>query len=400
MQILKTYITIILLTAYTFAYGLAKETYTLITSKTEYVAGSNIVLEFSTTTNTTPLLYVSNSFGSTVITPSNTLDKLSYPIPETITNKSGIVYWRLLTKTEELQGQFNIIPQQNVTTIQTYLGPPSIAAGGTDFSMLVAIPIDIYDNPLAENTKVAVKHQFLDTQQIDTISIKNSISYKNIFSPLKTGRMLMGSSCLGFDSKEYTVNIMPTTPIDFEISYQRHHEFADGNQITTLSTSIIKDEFQNIASDGTYVEFFLTTANQNILKTSGTTINGIVTARIIHPDHADKWFIQAFIEGMAKSNKINIEYKAVISDFDIELSNANRKITVGPLKSFMNQMIPDGLQVTLQIYRSNTIVETLRKTSADGYVQFELKPNQFPKGNYSITVQAAGISKSVKNITL
>lgn len=400
MSTLKVHTTSLLLMLHIMVFGVSKNDYTLITTKTEYVAGNSIFIEFTTNNETVPLLYVSNSFGSTVIKPSKTQKKLSYRIPEVIASKSGVVNWLLLTKTEQLQGQFNIIPQQNVNTIQTYLGPPSIAVGGADFSMLVAIPTDAYDNPLADNTKVAVKHQFLDSRQVDTVNIKNGISYKNIFSPKKTGRILLNSSCFGFNSKEYTINIMPATPTNFEISYNRHHEYADGNQITTFTTSVIRDKFQNIISDGTYVEFFITTAHQSILKTSGITINGVATAKIIHPDHADSWSVKAFIEGMANSNSITLDYTSVISNFDIVLSNENREISIGPLKSFMNQMIPDGLQVTLQVYSNNVIIETLRKTSSEGYVDFQLKPNQFPKGNYDIIVQTAGISKSVKNITL
>lgn len=401
MNLLNIHIISFIVMLHTIAPSLPADNFTLITTTTQYVAGSTIIIEFTTTTNKAPLLYVSNSFGSTVVTPTKTKTVLRYTIPKIIADKSGVVHWRLLATSKQLQGEFNIMPQQKVSSIQSYLGPPSIVAGGKDFSMLVTIPTDAYDNPLADNTKLAVKHQFLNKKQVDTVTIKNSISYKNIFSPKKTGRIALSASCLGFNSKEFSIDVMPSTPNNFTINYKQHHKYADGNQITTFETSVITDEFQNIVSDGTYVTFFITTANTSILKTSGTTLNGVATASIIHPDHADSWSIQAFIEGMASSNNITIDYSAVISDFDIVFANKYRDITVGPLKSFMQQMIPDGLQVTLEIYNNTTkIREILQKTSAEGYVHFTLKPNQFPKGNYTITVIAAGISKSVKNITL
>ena len=41
-------------------------------------------------------------------------------------------------------------------------------------------------------------------------------------------------------------------------------------------------------SDGTYVSFFITNKKGNILKTSGTTIQGIAHSKIIHPDFEEK----------------------------------------------------------------------------------------------------------------
>lgn len=378
----------------------ANESIKLITKTTEYTAGDTITLKFTTNGNVSPLLYVSNSFGSTLVKPDTSDDNLIYTIPLHISSRVGVINWKLLTKINPLKGNLNIKPQPTVKTIQTYLGPPSIAAGGKDYSMLVTIPTDSYDNPLADGTKIAIKHQFKTKITTDTVAIKNSISYKNIYSPEKIGRILINSSCLGFESKEYGINIMPSTAENFTIFYDRHHDYADGNQITILSTSVIKDEYDNLVSDGTYVEFFIKTKLNTILKTSGITINGGATAKIIHPDHSDTWAVQAFIDGIAESNSITIDYKSVISDFNISLSNHNRTITVGPLNSFMNQMIPDGLGVTLYVYSENKLVFTKQKSSADGYASFKLNVNQFPKGMYTITLKTAGISKSLEAIKL
>ncbi len=382
-----------------FSFSLNND-FEFITSKTEFTAGHPIVLQFSTKTNTTPLLYVSNSFGSTLIIADKNNTVLSYKMPLDIASRAGIINWTLLTKTEQLQGKIKVLPKQSVENIQTYLGPPSIAAGGTDYSMLVAIPTDVYDNPLADNTKVAVTYQFRDQQTVDTIIVNNGISHKTIYSPLKTGRILSSSSCLGFNSKEYTINVMPGPPVNFNIAYKRHHDYADGNQITTFSTSIVKDVYGNTVSDGTYVEFFIKTSKQNIIKTSGTTINGIAVAKMKHPDHANSWSVQAFIEGMAESNRVELEYKSVISNFNIRLSNNNREIAIGPLKSFMGQIIPDGLEVTFFVYSKAKLIATQRKNSIEGYARFKLNPDQFPKGNYTIIVKTAGITKSLEHVVL
>ena len=130
--------------------------------------------------------------------------------------------------------------------IESYLGPPSILAGGNQYSMLITIPTDDLDNPLKDFTKILIKRQFLAEEQEEGIYMKNLIGFQNIFSPIKSGRMLISSYVNGLDSKEFSLNIMPATAISFEIAAERNHEYADGNQIVTFSTTKIIDSYNNM----------------------------------------------------------------------------------------------------------------------------------------------------------
>jgi hypothetical protein len=376
------------------------EDFNLLTKKTEFTAGNTIALKFSNSENLKPQLYISYSHGSTIIKPSFESGILSYVFPNIVSNKIGLINWQLLSDKNPLSGICNVIPQTTVTNMETYLGPPSIAAGGTDFSMIVVIPTDIYDNPLQDSTAVNIKHHFSENQSHQTAYIKNGISYKYIYSETKTGRILVSSECHGKNSKEYTINVLPNTPTNFTLDFERYHNYADGNQITTFSTSVIKDTYGNMVSDGTYVQFYITNKSKAILKTSGTTISGIATAKMIHPSHEDLWNVKAFIEGMAESNVIELNYSPALSDYDIQLSENHRTIIVGPLKSFMNQVIPDGLEVSLSIYKNNINVETILKSSFEGYASFVLDTNNFPNGTYTFKIEAAGIVKTLANIKL
>ncbi|WP_158849340.1 hypothetical protein [Algibacter sp. L1A34] len=365
----------------------------LLTSQTNYEAGSKIVLKFSTTETSKPLLYCSNSYGSTLVSPNLESNTLQYTLPQTISKKIGAVNWKILDTIESITGTIKITPRKEVATMETYIGPPSIEAGGTDYTMLVVIPTDSLDNPLAENSLVKAKHQFLASEENNDIFTKNLIAYKNINSKKESGRMLVSSESLGINSKEFTINIKAAIPTDFTISAKRPHDYADGNQVTTFSTSIIKDKQGNVVSDGTFVTFFITNADENILKTTGTTIEGVAHAKIIHPNFKDTWSIKAYIDGMSESKIISLKYKQVIEDFDIAFSEKNRKITIGPLQSFMLQMIPDGLQVKLKIYKDNLLIDTLTKTSYNGYVNFILKPAIYENGDYNFRIETAGKTK-------
>jgi hypothetical protein len=373
---------------------------TLLTTQTEFEAGSTIVLKFSTSEGVQPKLYCSGSYGSTIVTPSIEDSTLLYTIPKNISKKTGQVHWKLLNDAIALSGQFKIVPLQNVVSMETYIGPPSIEAGGTDYTMLVVIPTDSLDNALPDNTNVDAKYQFLLNETSDAIPTKNSIAYKTIYSEEKSGRMLVSSESKTTNSKEYTITVFPAIPTNFNISALRPHHYADGNQVTTFETSVIKDAHDNVVSDGTYVSFYITNDKNNSLKTSGTTIKGVATAMMIHPDYKTQWSIKAYVDGMAESEAITLDYEQVIEDFEVNFSKNNRDITVGPLQSFMKQMIPDGLQVTALIYKDGILLETLRETSINGIVTFNLNPNSLKNDTYNIVISTAGLDKSIKALQL
>jgi hypothetical protein len=400
MQLKRTYLFIlalILLSSFAVVQqNEASENIKLLTTTTDFEVGTNLVLKFTASESENPLLYCSNSYGSTVISSTVKNNIFEYHIPENITRKIGTVNWTLLTEATSLSGKLNINPKAEVATMETYIGPPSIEAGGDDYTMLVVIPSDSLDNPIPTNTLVNAKFQFLASEESEDIFTNNLIAWRNIHSKKENGRMLVSSESIGINSKEFTINVMPAIPTDFKISATRPHDYADGNQVTTFTTSIIKDKQNNVVSDGTFVSFFIKNKNENILKTTGTTIDGIATSKMIHPDYADSWSIKAYVDGMSESNSISLSYKQVITDFEVNFTENNRLITVGPLQSFMQQMIPDGLHVKLHIYKNNTKIETLTKTSFNGYATFKLKPAIYEDGNYDFSIETAGLNKEFK----
>ena len=372
--------------------------YKLLSKQDAYTAGDAIVLHFSFTGNADVSLYCSNSYGSVLLNPVATKDELSFKIPESISKKSGVLNWQLISNKTELTGQLDIKPKSKINSIESYLGPPSIEAGGTDFTMLVVIPTDDLDNPLIDSIQVAIKHQFLANQSASDVFTKHGFGYKNIYSETKSGRILISSESLDLNSKEYDVNVVPAIPTNFEITAERIHDYADGNQITTLRTSVIKDRYDNIVSDGTFVTFFITNKDSYKSKTSGATINGIATAKLLQPEQEEQWTLKAYVEGMANSNTIVLDYKQAVEDFEVAFSDDKRTITIGPLKSFMNQRVPDGLRVQLSIYKNGILEDESIENSLNGMAKFHLNPVRFPMGIYKLEFTTAGIKKTYTKV--
>ena len=374
---------------------------TLISTSKEFVAGSKISLKFKVKSLKSPMLFIHHSYGSTLLTSTSNGSEIEFLIPKKIAKKSGVVNWKFIDEGNViLKGKFTISSDNSSkTTIESYLGPNSIQAGNTDFSMLVVIPTDIFDNPLSNNTAVNISNQFLETINSKEEKTNNFIAWQNILSKEKSGTILVSSFCNGINSKELTTNVYPSNPADFQLFYDRNHEYADGNQLTELSTSIIKDEFGNTVADGTLINFIITTNENNLLKTRASTINGIATAKMLHPEKETVWKVRGLVTGLAESNEMVISYKSVLKDFEVLLSEDNRIIIIGPLKSFMNQLVPDGITVRLSIFSDGKLVETMVKTSFEGKVMFYLDPEFYIENSYSFKIEALGISYQLDTIS-
>lgn len=374
--------------------------YKLLNQQTEYTAGNHIELQFSTIGIEKPDMYCSSSYGSTFITPFIENSVLHYIIPKEMSLKRGIINWKLVGISSDISGKFHILSTNQIKKLETYIGPPSIEAGGTDYTTAVVIPTDALDNPLEDSTRVQMKYQFLDSEMAQEVFSKNLIAYRDIYAPIKSGRMLLSSQGMGTNSKEFTVIITPAIATNFTITAERTHAYADGNQVTTFTTSVIKDKQNNVVSDGTFVNFVIKTDEGTLIKTSGMTISGVAIAKMIHPDHEENYTVKAYVVGMAESNTISLNYIQTIKEFKVKFSTNNRVITVGPFQSFMDQMIPDGLQVRLTVSKNNVELETYLKTTFNGFVQFKLKEDIFMNDNYDLRIDAAKLTESFKDVQL
>ncbi|CAM4162934.1 hypothetical protein [Zobellia nedashkovskayae] len=369
----------------------------LVTSKDNFTAGEPFSLKFKASEESSPVLVFRNAVGTTILKASNSNDVLQFDIPKNFYEKSGICYWSLVSGSEEkMKGTLTIhVNNKNGTFLESYLGPRSLTAGPKDYAMFVMVATDFYDNPLNDSTSITSKVQFKDSETEEVLLSKNLIAWTKVRSPEKSGRMLISAACNETDSKEFTTIIYPANPVDFTISYKRNHEYADGNQVITFRTSILYDAFGNSVSEGTLVSFIITNDQGAKLQAQGTTLNGKAEARLLHPEQKASWTIEAFVTGAARSKPIKVAFKASVTEYNIQFSDGFRTISVGPLKSFMNQLVPDGMPIALTVKdESGKVLDVLRTSSMQGEGKFELSPDFFPTGSYELQIKTAGITKT------
>ena len=271
--------------------------YTLLT-KNSFVAGEFIELTFDGDPANGLSLLLRNAWGSTILKAQKE-EPLKFGLPDAFSLKSGVLNWTLLVDSKVLTaGQLEISPGQgNKRIMETYLGPPSIFANGLDQSMVVSLPQDSFGNPLPEGTPIQAKGQLKDGLRNGMILTKHSIVYDYVTSNYQTGAYFVTTQHETQVSKEMVVNVMPSNPTDFEIVASREHNYADGNQLVTLSTSAVTDKHGNTVADGTLVSFYIETSEGLPIKTSGQTLNGIAKAAILHPEEKEIWHVTAYILG-------------------------------------------------------------------------------------------------------
>ncbi|MGB5700000.1 MAG: hypothetical protein WBM49_09135 [Muriicola sp.] len=358
-------------------------------------AGDSISLRFKVSGEGEPFLILENSLGTSVIPGIREKDELLFTLPTQFTQKSGFCTWNLVHNNKLVDsGKINISSLQHPGQMETYLGPRSIYAGSTDYTMLVNVPTDSYDNPVMDGTPVQIKSQVLSNKESFETTTKDLISWKRLYPVEKSGRMLVTANAGGSSTKELSVDIFPSQATGFDLYSRRNHEYADGNQIIIFETSVIKDMYGNTISDGTLVTFQITNAHGSKLKTNGTTINGIATARMLHPEVAENWKIEAYVTGFAKSDAILINFKPAIQNYDLSISENDRTILVGPILSFLDQLNPDGIAVEIKIADDkNKEFVVKRNMSVNGFTEFTLSREEFIAGEYMIEVTVAGITK-------
>lgn len=340
-------------------------------------------------------LILSGTYGSIVLSPEMTDTTPVFVIPASFTKKAGTVAYHLVRNKQTIQkGTFKLLPNlEKLGAIETYLGPRSIVANVRDYSMLVSIPTDTLDNLLPDKTEVQLKSQFKTAITTTTHNLSSGVAWKRIFAPLKTGRLSTGSTLENRSSKELIADIFPDTAQDFTIMIENNHSYADGNEIITFKTTQIKDAHDNIMTDGTLVTFYIRDNSGAYWQTNASTVNGYAFAKALHPQSPSTWQINAAINGIAQSPEIKQTFKAIIETIPVRISK-NREIVVGPLTSYLGQLVQNGIGVSLEI--NKMIYKGLTK---NGNAQFYLKEEDYPKGEYTFKIKTLGL-ETIKKITL
>jgi len=371
---------------------------TALFNNSNFVAGDTICLKFSIQNTTSVQLVIKNTLGQSLLSSEDYKKITKFCLPPSFSKLAGRLYWFLIEKGKELDSGSILIKQATTTVfMESYFGPRQLSAGEEDYSMLVHIPTDLYDNVLPNGTEVKVNTEFLDVFDSIIIPMEKHIAWINIGTTNQSGRIIVSSQCHNFTSAQLVTKIYPAMPVNFTISSNRHHSFADGNEILELSTSKMLDIYGNTIVDGTLITFSIKDALGILTSAVASTINGVATAHVLHPEQPTNWNITAYVAGAVKSNNLSLSFQAAVTDYEIFYDNKSKLLGIGPILSFIDQKVADGFGVFVRIRsEENFVNEEKFLFTKNGETTVSLEEMFYPNGSYTITVISAGIEKELK----
>ncbi len=347
-----------------------------------------------------PTMLVRSTSGTHLISSSPTLstDKVvTYEIPESITRKSGLLHWVVISGQQSTKGQITITPDTLTEDIEVYIGPTTLTAGMPESSMTTALLTDRYDNLLADNHPALLTTSIQGVIQQTDLSVNHGVVSSLHDAPSRAGIIYTTLSSDLSHSEEYSYQVNAAVATHCVLTAHRQHSYADGSTPLTLMTQRLVDKYANPVENGTLVTFTAVDTRSNISQAQTYTIDGIAKSTLVHPAYATGLSIHANIHNL-KSNTIELQFEEVMRSLPLHLDSLG-VLTVGPLQSYMEQMIPDGLPIEINLYAHDHNIYTTTLYSQKGKVTLDLNNVIITPLDTSliISVEAAGLKQTISN---
>ena len=367
----------------------------MMTNNNQRIAGDNSIVYFQTETDAyqdhTLRLVVFHNFGISTYLKKVENCFVGFDLSQSLTEQSGELSLRLYADTELIAQELFIISTDTtqLPLLDALCGPRQILTGGEDHTALVSTTLDSLDNPWPEGTPTRFDYVFKNTVKTAIKNSKPLYTYQIFYSDNESGNAVISVQSQKGTHSEFDLTLHPNFPQDFLIKSDRDHYYADGKQVTEINTSRIVDRFGNVTSDGTIVNFIIEAKGHPFQTGIGRTINGVATLKIPAPLSPITWNVSAQINQFAKSDEIAINYQKSISPFSAkELSS--KRIEVGPITSFIGQLVPDHTHVDLHIFQNGELHQIITAFTKNGIARADLTPLNLAPCEYEILVNCGG----------
>lgn len=339
------------------------------------------------------IIICQNSWGIDVIEKEIDNPLIQLIISKKFTRISGILSLKIVYLGKELATKtIAVLPRKTAEPLDAYLGSKSIIADGKDWAMITAIPTDTFGNPVKNHTPIFYELLRPDgTQQQIAATTENSVSFQKINSLTKAGKTFIGVSLNEVGSREKELLEVADFPVNFTIKADSHSIYADDHQFFKIKTSVLRDKNNNVMPEGTAVSFVCQEPSGKKRLLNSYTIEGTAELSIQNPKQAGTLKVVASVYGGGNSNTLLLDFISPIHDINVRYETTKQRVNVGPLIAQLNQLVPNGTQVSL-VFDSNQY-DSLLQEVVDGHVYFDF--TDFPKGDYPVTIIVHGISKKI-----
>jgi hypothetical protein len=355
----------------------------------------------------TPVLLAAHgSFEILPLTAPLYNGRADFVLPAAQTRSAGRVRLIARAGVQEATAHLLLHPGPPVDPILPLVGPRTIWVGGEDWTMLVAVPVDEFANPVADGTGVSVRAQHpvapganpLDGLEIQSTSTRYLLAWTRIYSRNLAGRTFLSASAGDAFSPERDVMEIPGLPLPFRIYANPEILAADGRQLATISSETITDAYGNVLLDGTRVTLVGMTSDGSRRILPAVVQDGRIRATVQAAAEPGTLTLYADIGGVS-SDTLTLSFIMPTNAAPIpiarEMSGGNIILTAGPLTGILDQFVPDGTEVTFYIVDPAGEESTQITFTENGYARLLLRQATLERGHYRVTASAGGRSGEI-----
>ncbi|WP_040006374.1 hypothetical protein [Fibrisoma limi] len=295
---------------------------------------------------------------------------LNVALPVAWTARSGAQVLRVWHRNTLVGTQtVRVVPQQTAQPLDLYLGAKSIVADGQHWSMITAIPTDSLGNPVKATTPVQFRFLRPNGQRDERMAqTHHLVAYQRITAQTSTGKTIVGVRAENVSGKEKELLEVPGFPVNFTIQASNYTPLADQRQNFRVRTNVLTDSYGNVVSDGTLVRFQCLDPNKTVRIVKGYTLRGVAEVSLENPGYEGSMRISASVFGAGKSNVLTLSFPENLKRIPVQVDQKRRLLRIGPLTESLDQLVPNGTAVTVQIDdRDPLAIETV-----GGYAEADL----------------------------
>ena len=278
--------------------------------------------------------------------------------------------------------------------IENYIGPKTIWPNGIQDAMLLSVAKDKFENPIAEGEEIVLQLKFPSSEIRRKSPKVEHLHTSLIFAgDRKASKIYTGSSKENASGQELETEVVPFWPLAYGLKILSVYPYADHRQRFKIQTDPLVDQFGNILSDGTKVDFIIEDNAGFVGQHQSFTIDGKASITIQNPGFPNQWKISSSIGNRIKSTPLNLNFTSNIQSFKVEVVDEGSQIKIGPVIAALNQMTTDGTEVKVVINHSETTAVKILETE-DGFAHLDL--SLLANGSYQIEIAISDKSKSFK----
>ncbi|NTW00745.1 MAG: hypothetical protein HGA19_05470 [Oscillochloris sp.] len=317
-----------------------------------------------------------------------------FRLPAEDTHVAGSATLVVRASAAEGRAELTITPGEPIDPVMPLVGPRTIIADQIHWGTVVAIPFDMFGNPVVEGTLVHFEIQRPNAKrEALTAPVTHLLAWNHVSSSPHAGRTIITATTGHAHGPDANLVETPGWPVPFTLSAQPRGLPADGRQFVTLRSQPIVDAYGNPMLDGTLITFVAEVPGGSSRFIPAYTIDGVAEAYLQAPPVPGTVTVRAILYGI-ESDPLRISFASgpaigmIPVKATVDIPGGSVAIDVGPLLAALGQFVPESTLVHLTLIKPDGTSQDFTTVTEGGYTHKELRLTDLPSGNYIVEVSA------------